>query len=305
MAVNRAALVLLLGLAASAFLLTGCDAPGKPGPPPLSPDEVVDFPTLFADHCQGCHGVDGKGAAVQRLNDAMYLSMVPKQEILYTVMNGRPGTLMPAFSQKQGGPLTDEQIRVLVDGIEANWGKPRVDPKTLPPYFAQGPGNPAQGEQVFKKACAMCHGSAEHPGPVGAVSIPKFLSLISDQDIRTIVIIGRSNTGMPNYRQHALGRPMTNQEITDVVAYLSSLRPTRLPGVPVGLEAALTNPPYAVTSGAAVKNPGAPLSPTGSGNTGPIVKGNQGSGNGPGSRTKRGEQQQGHKSRGSSTVGGR
>lgn len=305
MAVNRIALFLVLGVAAGTLLLTGCDAPGKPGPPPLSPDDVMDFPTLFADHCQGCHGVDGKGAAVQRLNDAWYLSIVPKQEILYTVMNGRPGTLMPAFSQKQGGPLTDKQIHALVDGIEANWGKPRLDPKSLPPYFAEGPGDPAHGEDVFKKNCAMCHGSAEHPGPVGAVTIPKFLSLISDQDIRTIVIIGRKNTGMPNYRQHAIGRPMTNQEITDVVAYLASLRPTSLPGVPVGLEEALAHPPYAVTTGAAVQNPGAPSHPTGSGNTGPITSGNQGSGHGPGSRTHRGGQQEGHKRVHSSNVGGK
>lgn len=304
MAVNKVAFCLLLGVAAGTFLLTGCDAPGAPGPPPLSPDEVMDFHTLFTDHCQGCHGVDGKGAAVQRLNDPMYLSIVPKQEILYTVTNGRPGTLMPAFSKKRGGPLTEKQIDALVDGIEANWGKPRVDAKTLPPYFAQGPGDPKNGEQVFKKACSMCHGSTEHPGPIGPITIPTFLSLISDQDIRTIVIIGRTNTGMPNYRQHALGRPMTNQEITDVVAYLSSLRPTRLPGVPTGLEAALAHPPYGVTSGAAVQNPGDLTHPTGSGNTGPITSGNKGSGHGPGSRTH-GKGPQGHKRVHSSIVGGK
>lgn len=278
MAVNRVALLLLI-LGTSTFLLTGCD---KPDPPVASPQDIMDFHTLFAENCQGCHGENGEGGAVQRLNDPVYLAIVPKEEILYTVMNGRPGTLMPAFSEKQSGPLTDKQIHALVDGIEANWGKPRANSSSIPPYFAQSPGDPTRGKEVFNKACAMCHGPH---GPVGPITIPAFLSLISDQDLRTIVIIGRPKFGMPDWRNHGLGRPMTNEEITDVVAYLSSLRPTRLPGVPDGLEHALAHPPYGVTSAALFTRPGA--SATGTGQTGAVTTGNQGSGFGPGSRVQR------------------
>lgn len=281
MAVNRVALLSIVGVAASALLLTGC---ATPEPVHLAPHDVMDFHTLFADNCQGCHGVNGEGGAVQRLNDPVYLAIVPKEEMFYTIANGRPGTLMPAFSEQQSGPLTIKQIHALVDGIKANWGKPRANPQSIPPYFAQGPGDSARGLQVFNKACSMCHGPH---GPVGPITIPSFLSLISDQDLRTIVIIGRPKMGMPDWRNHGLGRPMTNEEITDVVAYLSSLRPQPLPGVPEGLAQALPNAPYGVTSAASIAQPGTPVQETGTGQSGAIATGNQGSGFGPGSPVQR------------------
>lgn len=282
MAVNRVALLSIVGIAASTLLLTGC---AQPEPVSVSPNDIMDYHTLFAENCQGCHGANGEGGAVQRLNDPVYLSIVPKEEMFYTIANGRPGTLMPAFSEQQSGPLTDKQIHALVDGIKANWGKPRTDPQSIPPYFAQGPGDASRGLQVFNKACSMCHGPH---GPVGPITIPSFLSLISDQDLRTIVIIGRPKLGMPDWRNHGLGRPMTNEEITDVVAYLSSLRPQPLPGVPSGLEQALAHPPYGVTSAAnSVAQAGTPVHETGTGQTGAITTGNQGSGFGPGSRVQR------------------
>ncbi|MGH9584774.1 MAG: c-type cytochrome [Bryobacteraceae bacterium] len=263
MAANRVAMLLLLGAAASTFLLTSC---GKPGPAPVSPEDEMNFHTLFAQNCQGCHGVNGEGGAVQRLNDPIYLAIVPKKTLHDTIEYGRPGTLMPAFAQEEAGPLTPKQIDALVNGIEQNWGQPRADARSLPPYGAKGNGDPARGHAVFNKACAMCHG--EH-GSVGPITTPSFLSLISDQDIRTIVIIGRPKLGMPDWRNHGLGHPMTDGQITDVVAYLSSLRPSPLPGLPVEMQGAQAQPR------------------TGSGQTGAITKGNEGSGHGPGSPTHR------------------
>jgi hypothetical protein len=55
-----------------------------------------------------------------------------------------------------------------------------------------------------------------------------YLSLISDQGLRTIVIVGRPDFGAPDWRGNVPGRPMTNQEITDVVSWLSSQRPKQL-----------------------------------------------------------------------------
>jgi hypothetical protein len=49
--------------------------------------------------------------------------------------------------------------------------------------------------------------------------------LISDQGLRTIVITGRPDFGAPDWRGNVPGRPMTDQEISDVVAWLSSQRP--------------------------------------------------------------------------------
>ena len=58
-----------------------------------------------------------------------------------------------------------------------------------------------------------------------------YLSLISDQGLRTIVITGRPDFNAPDWRNNVPGHPMTDQEITDVVAWLASQRPNRATSV--------------------------------------------------------------------------
>jgi hypothetical protein len=51
-----------------------------------------------------------------------------------------------------------------------------------------------------------------------------YLTLVSDQYLRTIVIAGRPELGAPDWRGNVPGRPMSDQEVTDVVAWLASQR---------------------------------------------------------------------------------
>jgi cytochrome c oxidase cbb3-type subunit 3/ubiquinol-cytochrome c reductase cytochrome c subunit len=51
------------------------------------------------------------------------------------------------------------------------------------------------------------------------------LSLVSDQVLRTVVIAGRPDIGQPDWRSDVPGHPMSDQEVTDVVGWLSSQRP--------------------------------------------------------------------------------
>jgi hypothetical protein len=53
---------------------------------------------------------------------------------------------------------------------------------------------------------------------------PAYLALVSDQALRTAVIVGRSDLGMPDWRANIPGRSMSPQEISDVVAWLASHR---------------------------------------------------------------------------------
>jgi cytochrome c oxidase cbb3-type subunit 3 len=57
-----------------------------------------------------------------------------------------------------------------------------------------------------------------------------YLSLVSDQYLRTVVIAGRPELGMPGYREYVAGKPMTPEEISDVVAWLASRRQGPVPG---------------------------------------------------------------------------
>jgi cytochrome c oxidase cbb3-type subunit 3/ubiquinol-cytochrome c reductase cytochrome c subunit len=68
----------------------------------------------------------------------------------------------------------------------------------------------------------------------GSIVDPTYLALVSDQYLRTTILAGRPEEGMPDWRSdlaepHA--RPMTDQEITDTVAWIASHR-IAVPGEP-------------------------------------------------------------------------
>ena len=98
----------------------------------------MDFNTLYARNCAGCHGRGGKGGAAIPLSDPVFLAIADDAAIRRTAANGVPGTPMPAFAQSAGGMLTDQQIDAIVGGIRS-WAKPDlVRGEILPPYSCAG-----------------------------------------------------------------------------------------------------------------------------------------------------------------------
>jgi cytochrome c oxidase cbb3-type subunit 3 len=217
-------------------LLSACSTPnGQPqkGSEPVAPNQIVDFGTLYAQNCAACHGAEGRGGASIALANPVYLAIVDKNMMHNVVANGVRGTSMPAFAQSAGGMLTDEQINVITSGIVSRWGRQGILDGTNPPSYApKATGDAAHGENVFGTYCASCHGSEGQGGSKGsAISNDSFLALVSDQGLRTIVITGKPELGAPDWRGNVPGKPMADQEITDVVAWLASRRVQR-PGQP-------------------------------------------------------------------------
>ncbi len=220
----------------SLALLAGCSSPhGQPrkGLEPIAPNQVSEFSPLYAENCAGCHGGKGQGGAAIALTDPVYLAIVDESTMRKVVANGVHGTSMPAFAQSAGGMLTDKQIDVITEGVFSHWARNGIlVGANPPPYAATAPGNAAQGRLVFGTYCASCHGPEGRGGPKGsAITNDSFLALVSDQGLRTTVITGRPELGAPDWRGNVPGRVMTNQEITDVVAWLASHR-VENPGQP-------------------------------------------------------------------------
>lgn len=215
----------------SCIAVLGCgQLPGhpKPGPEVPNPESVVDFATLYRENCSGCHGTDGKNGPSYPLANPTYQALVNEQVLHDVVAKGDAGTLMPAFAISAGGSLTDQQVDALVNGMRAAWYKAGAPLGTgAPPYKVGKPVDTAQGQQVYSTACAGCHGAAGQPGKskAGSITAPAFLALVSDQALRTIVIAGRPDIGQPDYRNYVAGHPLSDQEVTDVVGWLSSQRP--------------------------------------------------------------------------------
>lgn len=223
-------------LALGAWLLCGCEmSPGRPGKDSetLAPDEILDFKILYAQNCAGCHGAEGRGGAAIAMADPVYLAIADEAAMRKVVAQGVRGTSMPAFAQSSGGMLTDKQIDVITKQIRANWGRPGIlNGIEAPSYAAKSAGDATRGEIAYKTYCESCHGTEGRGGKRGsAITDGAFLALVSDQGLRTVIISGRPELNAPDWRGNVAGKPMSEQEITDVVVWLASKR-VQSPGQP-------------------------------------------------------------------------
>ncbi len=221
---------------AAITLLSGCAAaPGQPrkGSETLAPTEVAEFATLYAENCAGCHGPQGRGGAAIALADPVYLSIADEASMRAVIANGVRGTSMPAFAQRAGGMLTEKQIDVITREIRSRWSRPGILDGVHPPsYAAAVTGDARHGEAAYAKYCESCHGPGGRGGPKGSpITNDSFLALVSDQGLRTIVIAGRPELGAPDWRGNVPATPMSDKDVTDVVAWLVSHR-VQSPGQP-------------------------------------------------------------------------
>jgi cytochrome c oxidase cbb3-type subunit 3 len=219
-----------------AVLLAGCGAPpGQPrhGAIQPAPSEVVEFTVLYADNCAGCHGANGRAGAAIALANPVYLAIVDDRAMRASIAAGVRGTSMPAFAQRAGGMLTEKQIDALVGGIRSDWSRPGVlDGANPPSYVPTSAGDVRHGEAAYQTFCQSCHGPGGEGGPKGsAIANDSFLALTSDQGLRTMVFAGRPELGAPDWRGNIAGRPMSNQDVTDVVSWLAAHR-LATPGQP-------------------------------------------------------------------------
>jgi mono/diheme cytochrome c family protein len=206
--------------------IAGCmDAPGKPRleSTALRPEQVIDFPTLYRENCSACHGAQGRQGAAISLANPVYLTTAGPDNLSYTIANGLPGSLMPAFAKTRGGLLTNTQIASLTKGMIQSWGSSTA--LVTLSYASHTNGDAARGKIAYAAFCAGCHG-AEGTGAahVGSIVDPAYLDLISDQALRSIILAGKPEQGMPDWRTDSSQRPMTDQEVTDTVAWITTHR---------------------------------------------------------------------------------
>jgi len=210
-------------------MLTGCkNLPGYPGPAWRPPQDQMNFHALYAHNCAACHGETGQGGMAIALANPELQGLVSDATLRQIISGGMPGTMMAAFAEKDGGTLTDKQVDALIAGMRKEWAKPKVFGGMTPPAYEQpaAGGDAEQGRKDYITYCASCH-----EGPHDSITNSTFLALISDQALRAIIIAGRPDLGHPDWRNDKPGHPLTDQEVTDIVTYLGSLR-VASPGQP-------------------------------------------------------------------------
>jgi mono/diheme cytochrome c family protein len=213
--------------------LLGCQhVSGRPGPGPqvLRPEQQLDFAALYKANCAGCHGENGNHGPAIALSNPVYLAIAGEDELRSIIAKGVQGKLMPAFAKSAGGTLTDRQVAALAHGMTQSWSKPNILISANPPaYKATLSGDVVRGQQQFIASCVSCHGtngtgSQRTSGEkIGSIVDPSYLALVSDQAIRSFVIAGLPDQGMPDWRSDS-ATPLSDQQVTDVVAWIASLR---------------------------------------------------------------------------------
>jgi len=220
--------------------LSGCgQLPGATAEahPPVRPDQILDFHTLYNQNCQSCHGTGGQNGPAMDLANPEYLAMTDDATLRRIIDNGMPGTQMPAWAKSAGGMLTDQQIDAIIAGMRKEWAQPDVLAGATPPPLEQPTGGNAQhGQQAYQTHCASCHAGHQRQ----ELTSPVYLSLVSDNALRSIIVAGRPDIGQPDWRHDASkgapATPLTPQEVTDIVTYLGSLRnPSAVSATPIPL----------------------------------------------------------------------
>lgn len=169
---------------------------------------------LFGEHCAACHGEQGEGQVGPALNSKELLRTTPDEVLFSLIRTGVPGTVMPAWGQVFGGPLTDEQVSQLVASIRA-WepGAPEIQPEVVEP-------DPVRGATLFAETCFVCHGE----NGMGTERAPRLNDPATLQDFddawyRSTISHGRPARGMPTW-----GTVLSPSQIDDVVALIAAWR---------------------------------------------------------------------------------
>jgi cytochrome c oxidase cbb3-type subunit 3/ubiquinol-cytochrome c reductase cytochrome c subunit len=228
--------------------LCGCHlAQVRPGPRPEQ-GESGDFRSLYRENCAGCHGTNGKNGAAIALANPVYVAWAGKDHLRNSIANGTASKMMPPFARSAGGMLTDSEVSALADGITESWGTPNpLSGVNTPAYKTALAGDPQHGLTAYGEFCARCHGTSGEGGPADGKNIPgktgpgksgwlgpivdsSYLALTSDQNLRSLIVAGLPDGAMPDWRSDG-AQPMSDQQVTDVVAWLASKR-VATPGQP-------------------------------------------------------------------------
>jgi mono/diheme cytochrome c family protein len=181
---------------------------------------AADGALVYSQYCVVCHGEKGDGdTRVRRglsspprdFTTVQSREELSRERMLHSVTQGRPGTAMMPFESR----LSAEEVAAVVDYIRITFMTGKKS--------AALPAKMVQGEQLYVRHCAVCHGdkgsgamwtqSSLNPPP------RNFTAALRDELTRermiTSVTYGRPGTAMMSFRKR-----LSSQEIETVVDYI-------------------------------------------------------------------------------------
>ncbi len=175
--------------------------------------------------CANCHGYSGEGGLGNALRPDTFLALAPDDFLARTIVEGRPGTAMPAWKHLSTQAVSDLLAYLRSwQPVPAPWEEvqdalARADPEELVRH----------GAALYRGSCASCHGAAGE-GAVGpSLAGANILGSVDDLFLYRTLREGRPGTAMPAWPQ------LSARKLAGLIAYLRSWSPQAAPLAPVTL----------------------------------------------------------------------
>jgi ubiquinol-cytochrome c reductase cytochrome c subunit len=203
------ALLILLGLVVTGVAYSTF-APKQADAATASASQVEDGKKLFLANCSTCHGMQAQGSKA-----GPSLAGVGAASVDFQVGTGR----MPLAAPNVQAPekkvqFNDEEIAALAAYVASLAPGPAVPDAE---YSSGEGGNVAEGAELFRVNCAMCHNFA---GSGGALTRGKYAPSLRDVEGKHVyeaMVTGPQN--MPVFNDENISPEAKN----DIVAYLHSV----------------------------------------------------------------------------------
>lgn len=189
-------------------------AEAEPAPEP-EPDLAADF---YLSRCAGCHTI-GEGALTGP--DLLPSTQWPAEDLAKAVER----------MEKNAGPMSDEEVRMLVELLQDQAVKQRLsaarEKQVAEMAATLEPPSPARGRELFHGAegfrnrgvaCAACHRAGGAGGTL-SVDLTDAGERLGEQAVQSAA----ENPGFPLMKAAYGNRPVTRQEAVHVTAYLMEL----------------------------------------------------------------------------------
>ncbi len=184
--------------------------------------DLTEAARLYSQNCAACHGEQGEGGVnptrsgdiIAPISTEEYLATRDDATLRAIISQGQPNFGMSPFADTFGGPLSSEQVDLLVAFMRAWEDDPPVD---LPPEVPSGPVQAADPASVYLALCSQCHGDSGEGG-LGVAFDDAWQQSRTDREIFDDINLGHAATSMI-----AWGEVLPSQQIQDLVSYLRTL----------------------------------------------------------------------------------